>query len=55
VLWVVIDVVSVALYLNRELYWLAGLYVVFGILSWHGLREWMRAGKDAAPMAVVFG
>ena len=55
VLWVVIDVVSVALYLNRELYWLAGLYVVFGILSWQGLREWMRAGDDATPKPVVFG
>jgi hypothetical protein len=29
--------------------------VVFGILSWHGLREWMRAGDGTAPKPVAFG
>ena len=43
VLWVAIDVVSIALYLNRELYFLAALYLVFLILSVQGLREWKRA------------
>ena len=41
-LWVVIDVVSVGLYLNRELYALAALYIAFGVLSVQGWREWRR-------------
>lgn len=43
VLWVLIDVVAVALYLTRGLPLLAGLYGVFLILSILGLREWTRA------------
>lgn len=42
-LWVAIDVVSVGLYLNRELYALAVLYAAFGVLSVQGWREWKRA------------
>ncbi len=41
-LWIAIDVVSVGLYLNRELYALAALYVAFGVLSVAGWREWQR-------------
>ena len=48
VLWIVIDVVSVALYVIRDLPLLAGLYVAFGLLSALGLREWMRAAKGAS-------
>jgi nicotinamide mononucleotide transporter len=44
-LWIAIDVVSVALYINRGLFLLAALYVVFGILSALGFREWMKAEK----------
>ena len=44
VLWIVIDVVSIALYLNRDLHLLAVLYVAFLALSVVGLREWTRAG-----------
>ena len=47
VLWVAIDVVSVGLYLYRGLFLLAALYVVFGIMSVLGLREWARAAKGA--------
>lgn len=47
VLWVAIDVVSVGLYLYRGLVLLAALYVVFGIMSVLGLREWARAAKGA--------
>lgn len=43
VLWVAIDVVSIALYLNRGLMFLAALYVVFLVLSVQGLREWKKA------------
>ncbi len=42
-LWIAIDVVSVALYLNRGLYAFAALYVAFGVLSVQGWREWKRA------------
>lgn len=45
VLWVAIDVVSIGLYLIRDLYALAALYVAFGVLSVIGLREWTRAAK----------
>lgn len=43
VLWIVIDVVSVGLYLNRGLSLLAVLYVAFLVLSVIGLRQWRRA------------
>lgn len=45
VLWVAIDVVSIGLYLYRDLYALAGLYVLFGVLSVKGLREWQAAAR----------
>lgn len=45
VLWIAIDVASVALYINRGLYPTAGLYVGFLVLSIMGLREWMKAGR----------
>ena len=43
ILWIVIDVVSIGLYINRGLNLLAILYVAFLILSVIGLREWWRA------------
>lgn len=43
VLWVAIDVVSIGLYLYRDLFLLAALYVAFGMLSGVGLRQWMKA------------
>ena len=42
VLWIAIDVLSVLLYINRELYFLAALYVVLGVMSVLGLREWRK-------------
>lgn len=45
VLWIVIDVVSIALYLDRGLHFLAGLYVAFLVLSVVGMREWVRANR----------
>ena len=50
VLWIVVDVVSIALYLNRELYLLAGLYAAFLVLAAVGLREWTRAGANKEPL-----
>lgn len=48
VLWVVIDVVSIALYVIRDLNLLAVLYAGFLVLSLVGLREWTRAYKGLA-------
>ncbi len=44
VMWIVIDAVSIALYVIRDLHLLAVLYVAFLVLSVIGLREWTRAG-----------
>ena len=54
VLWILIDVVSVVLYVLRDLPLLAALYVAFGVLSIMGLREWMRAQAPHAPKPVPF-
>ena len=45
VLWIAIDVLSVMLYINRELYFLAALYVVLGVMSVLGLREWRKVAS----------
>ena len=45
VLWIVIDVASVALYINRELYFFAALYLAFLVISVIGYRQWMAAEK----------
>ena len=45
VLWVAIDVASVALYLSRDLFFLAALYVAFLVISVIGLRQWTRASR----------
>ncbi len=50
-LWVVIDVVSVGLYVTRGLDLLAGLYVVFGVISLLGWREWAGAARDGRSVA----
>ena len=52
VIWIAIDVVSIGLYINRELYPTAGLYGGFLVLSLIGLKEWIAAeknGKSALP------
>lgn len=45
VLWVAIDVASIALYLTRDLFFLAALYVAFLVISVIGLREWTRVSR----------
>ena len=47
VLWVAIDFASVGLYLSRDLFFLAGLYVAFLVISVIGLRQWTRATRAA--------
>lgn len=45
VLWIVIDLASIALYLWRGLYPTAGLYVAFLGLSVAGLQQWRKAAR----------
>lgn len=40
VLWATVNVVYVGLYLSKNLYGYAGLYVVFFLLAIHGYRSW---------------
>ncbi len=54
VLWVLIDIGSIALYINRGLYPTAGLYGGMLVMSLIGLREWVvaeRAQRVEAPAA----
>ena len=46
ILWIAIDVGSIALYINRELYPTAGLYGGMLVMSIVGLREWIVAARD---------
>jgi len=39
-LWIVADIIYVAIYSMKSLYWTAGLYVVFLVLCIQGYREW---------------
>jgi len=52
-LWIAIDVASIGLYINRELYPTAGLYGGFLVLSLIGLREWIAAEKRAREATIV--
>ena len=53
--WLVIDSVLVFLCLQRELWWYAGLYVLYLVMCVFGLRSWLESlreqnarGEDAA-------
>jgi len=50
-LWIAIDVLSVGVYVNRELYLTAGLYVVFLVMAVAGLREWAKAARAGEAIA----
>lgn len=41
-LWIIADVIYIAMYSVKHLYWTSGLYVVFLILCIEGYREWQR-------------
>lgn len=51
VVWIVINIVSIPLYITRDLHLLAVLYVGFLVLSAVGLREWTRAATNGAVKA----
>jgi nicotinamide mononucleotide transporter len=45
-LWIVIDVLSIGVYYNRELYLTAGLYAAFLVLATAGLIAWTKAARS---------
>jgi nicotinamide mononucleotide transporter len=51
VLWIGVDIASIALYINRGLYPTAGLYGGFLVLSLLGLKEWADAARKSETVA----
>jgi nicotinamide mononucleotide transporter len=47
-IWIVVDIASVILFIDRELYALAGLYGGMLVMCLFGLKEWIAAAQ-AAP------
>jgi nicotinamide mononucleotide transporter len=45
--WIVVDIVAIGLYANRELWLTSGLYALFLVMSIMGLIEWRRAERAA--------
>lgn len=45
IFWIVIDIVAFTMYLNKELYFTAGLFFVYLIFSIYGLFEWKKQTK----------
>jgi len=41
-LWIVADVVYIGNYTSKELYWTAGLYIVFLVLCVKGYQDWKK-------------
>ena len=44
--WILVDVISIQLYVDRQIYLTAGLYVLFLGLCVAGLRQWRRAPAE---------
>ncbi|MBB3474579.1 nicotinamide riboside transporter PnuC [Sphingomonas sp. BK345] len=51
-LWIAVDLASVPLYLAKQLYLFAALYLVYLALAVIGLAEWRRARHPARALAV---
>ena len=49
-LWILVDVISVPLYVSRQLYPTALLYALFLALCVLGLREWSRLLREQPPV-----
>lgn len=45
-LWIVADIIYLGIYTAKDLYWTAGLYVVFLVLCVKGYRDWQRDVKS---------
>jgi nicotinamide mononucleotide transporter len=42
--WIVIDFVSIYIYINKAFYLTAGLFILYTILAFFGFLEWKKAG-----------
>ena len=42
--WIVLNVISVGVFIYSGMYWIAGMYVIYIILAFFGLRNWRRNG-----------
>ncbi len=40
--WMVVDVVSAGLYVYKELYFTAGLYLLYAVIAYFGYRKWLQ-------------
>ena len=45
--WIVVDALSVGLYVYKELYFTAGLYALYTVIAYFGYKEWIRLMKEA--------
>lgn len=50
-LWIAIDVLSIGVYLDRELYLTAGLYAAFLVFAIMGLIAWAKAARSGEAIA----
>ena len=48
VIWIVVDIASVILFIDRGLYALAGLYGGMLVMCLFGLKEWIAAARNAS-------
>jgi nicotinamide mononucleotide transporter len=53
-LWIAVDVLSIGIYLYKEVYLTAGLYLVFLILAIGGLLAWRNSLKLASSSANLY-
>ena len=53
VLWILVDVIAIALYASRDLNWTSALYLLFLLLSIAGLIGWRRALPASPSVAVA--
>ena len=44
--WIVVDVVCVALYIYKGLYPTAILYLLYSVVAWFGYRRWLKMMKN---------
>lgn len=42
IVWIVVDILSAALYIDKELYFTAGLYLLYAVIAFFGYRNWKR-------------
>jgi nicotinamide mononucleotide transporter len=50
-LWIAIDVLSIGVYIQRDLLLTAGLYAVFLVLAALGLNQWAKAAREGETIA----